>query len=167
LTGIVLHDNLSPAPSGRARVRVIQAASRAPHATVVAGGGATLARDVTFATSTKYTTVPAGNFVLNASAVGRPSVHASSRVKFAADTVHTVVVLDGKGGGITIRALDDAAGAAVAPVGAVPGGGGGTAGQPGAGRNWVWDALAGLVAIIGTALALTFRRRAGRRIGTP
>jgi hypothetical protein len=160
LHGIVLPDDLSAARSGTAKVRVIQAASRAGRANVIATGGPTLARNVAFATSTKYTTVPAGSYVVRAStaqAGASGSVQASARVALPAGTVHTVVVLDGRSGGITVRALDDAAGATVTPVGAVPAGGGGTAARPAAGS---WRPLTGLalVLVLVGAGALRLRR---------
>ena len=46
LHGIVLHDELNPASAGSGRVRVIQAASRAPQATIQANNGPTVATDV-------------------------------------------------------------------------------------------------------------------------
>lgn len=153
LRGIVLHDDLSPAPTGTARVRVIQAASRAQHANVVATGGPAIGRDVAFATSTSYTTVPAGNYVLKATAVGHASVATSASVSLRADTVHTVVVLDARGGGITLRTLDDASGAAVAPSGSVPAGGGGTAARPAGEGDGRWAVIAGLAAVLALGIA--------------
>ena len=169
LSGIVLHDNLSPAPAGKARVRVIQAASRAKHADVVADGGPTLGRNVKFATSTKYTTVAAGSYLVKATAVDNAAVHASTRVALRPDTVHTVVVLDGRRGGITIRAIDDAAGAAVAPVGAVPAGAGGTAAvaRPADSGGSGWGLLAGLATVGAIALAYVLRVREQRSTRTP
>lgn len=153
LHGIVLHDNLSPAPSGQTRVRVVQAASRADHADVVAVGGPTIARNVAFATSTNYTDVAAGHYTIKASAVGDSSVQATARVALKPDTVHTVVVLDSHGSGITVRVLDDAAGAAVAPVGAAPTGGGGTAGSGTRLPDWLYGAVPGGITVLVTACA--------------
>jgi hypothetical protein len=150
LHGIVLHDELQPAPPGQARVRVIQAASRASQADVVATGGPTIARNIAFSTSTPYTTVRAGDYQIKASADGDASVQAVTRASLASDSVHTVVVLDAPRRGISVRVLDDAAGAAVTPVGPAPAGGGGTARPP---NDWLYGALAGLVAIAATAVA--------------
>ncbi|HKC26825.1 MAG TPA: DUF4397 domain-containing protein [Jatrophihabitans sp.] len=158
LHGIVLHDDLQPAPAGEARVRVIQAASRAPRADVVATGGPALARGVAFSTSTNYTLIHAGDYTIKASAVGNPALQATTRASFAPDSVHTVVVLDARSRGITTRVLDDATGAAVAPVGAPPAGAGGTARAP---DDWVYGAVPGLVAVLATAVAgaLVLRKR--------
>jgi hypothetical protein len=154
LHGIVLHDDLQPAPSGRARVRVIQAASRARHADVVATGGPTLAHDVAFATSTEYTNIPAGRYTIKASAADDASVRAVARVSLRADTVHTVVVLDARGSGITIRVLDDAAGASVPPIGSTPAGGGGTATRGSRTADWIYGAISGALAVLVMAIAV-------------
>jgi hypothetical protein len=155
LHGIVLDDDLQATPSS-ARVRVIQAASRAPHATVVAVGQPPLASNVAFATSTHYSTVRSGSYTLDASAAGNAGVHASTHASFAPDSVHTVVVLDSKTRGITMRVLDDATGAAVAPVGAAPAGGGGTAHTTGGGADALFYAL---LAILGALVAGAFTMR--------
>jgi Domain of unknown function (DUF4397) len=164
LHGIVLSDDMTaPAPS-RARVRVIQAASRAGHARVSLSGGPVLASDVNFATTTKYTTVDAGSYTVDARAVSGASVHASAPLSLAADSVHTVVVLDGKSSGITLHVLDDAAGAATSPVGAVPAGGGGTA-TTGSSDRLAVVLLAGLAAALlalGGALEINRRRAPSR-----
>jgi hypothetical protein len=161
LHGIVLHDDLAPAPAGQARVRVIQAASRATHATIAAVGGPTIARDVAFATSTHYTDVTAGHYRIKVRAVGDSSVRTTADVTLQPDTVHTVVVLDAPGSGITVRVLDDAAGAAVPPVGAAPTGGGGTARSGSGVPGWLYGVAPGGVAVLVTtcALAAALRRR--------
>jgi hypothetical protein len=161
LHGIVLHDDLAPAPSGQSRVRVVQAASRANHADVVAVDGPTIAHNVAFATSTQYTDVAAGHYTIKASAVGDSSVQASARVTLKPDSVHTVVVLDSHGSGITVRVLDDAAGASVPPVGAAPTGGGGTAGSGAGFPDWLYGAVPGGIAVLVTAgaAAAALRRR--------
>jgi hypothetical protein len=160
LHGIVLHDDLAAAPAGKARVRVIQAASRAPHATVSAIGGPTIADDVAFSDSTSYADVAAGTFTVRASAVGDASVRATARLSLAADSVHTIVVLDAPTKGITIRALDDATGATVAPVGAVPAGGGGTAHSSGTNPLAVGALIVGLLIAAAGGVSLGRQRRA-------
>jgi hypothetical protein len=160
LRGIVLRDDLDSAGPGKARLRIIQAASRADRADVTTLNGPTLARGVPFATSTKYTSVDAGAYTVRAHAADNSSVRAQARVQLASDTVHTIVVLDGKGGGIALRVLDDAAGAAAPPVGAVPAGGGGTALRTPAGdETWVAGAGVLLTVLVGS-LAVRRRSRA-------
>jgi Domain of unknown function (DUF4397) len=128
LHGIVLHDELNPPAAGSGRVRVIQAASRAPKATVQADNGPTVASDVAFATATAYSTVPAGTWPVTVTASGgSASLTTTSTVPINSASVHSIVVLDAKGSGLEMRTITDAAGAAVTPTGAVPAGGGGTA----------------------------------------
>ena len=162
LQGIVLADDLSMPPAGQARVRVIQAASRAPQARVAIRQGPTLAARVAFAKTTGYTSVAAGQHRITAAALGGSGLQASSEVDLAADSVHTAVVLDAKGGGITVRVLDDAAGAAAPPGGAVPAGGGGTApGSPGPRPTGVVIALLAVTSLAIAAATMRRRHRAG------
>jgi hypothetical protein len=127
LHGIVLHDELNPPAAGSGRVRVIQAASRAPEATIQADNGPTVATDAAFATATPYSTVAAGTYPVTVTASGGAALTAQATVPVKSASVNSIVVLDAKGSGIDVRTITDAAGAAVAPTGSVPAGGGGTA----------------------------------------
>ncbi len=127
LHGIVLHDELNPPAAGNGRVRVIQAASRAPEATIKADNGPTVATDAAFATATPYSTVAAGTYPVTVTASGGAALTAQATVPVKSASVNSIVVLDAKGSGLDVRTITDAAGAAVAPTGAVPAGGGGTA----------------------------------------
>lgn len=159
--GVVIPDDLSVPPKGRGRVRVIQASSRAPRTTVVAKSGPVIARDAAFATTTAYATVPAGTWKVEASG-GTPALRSSTSVQVMAGSVQSVLVLDAKAKGITIRTVLDSAAAGVAPVGWVSAGGGGTAVRPprsGDGRAaTVGLAAAGLITVCG-GLGLARRRR--------
>lgn len=126
LRGIVLRDRLDAPRSGTGLLRVIQAASRAPVATLVAGSRTVAAR-ADFASTTGYSAVPAGTWTVRASSTDSHSVSASSRVAIKPSGVYTLVLLDSKGSGIQLRVLHDASGAGVSPSGAVDAGGGGTA----------------------------------------
>ncbi len=148
LHGIILDDQLNQPPAGQGLIRVIEAASRAPKARVAAVGGPVITPSAAFATATGYTSVPAGDWTIRATSLSAPSVTATAPVDVASGTVDSIVVLDGKQDGITLRTVVDAAGAAAVPAGPVPAGGGGTAARPGAG----WAGEAGLVG--GAALAL-------------
>ena len=85
-----------------------------------------VARDAAFASTTQYTTVPAGTWTVEASG-GSPKLHTSAPVKVTAGTVSSVLVLDAKTSGITVRTVLDSAAAGSTPAGSVPAGGGGTA----------------------------------------
>jgi hypothetical protein len=165
LHGIVLHDELTTPKSGAGLVRVIQAASRAPHADIVANGGPVVAKDVAFSTSTDYSTVPAGSWPITAQADSAPSVKATSDVQIASGTVSSIVVLDAKGSGITLRSIVDAAGAQTAPIGPVQAGGGGTAKQS-AGPVWLRVVLI-VLGVTAAGLTVAGMRRNGRRHPVP
>jgi hypothetical protein len=169
--GVVLHDELTQPPAGTGRVRVVQAASRAPKAMVVAVNGPTLAANLAFATTTSYTQVPAGTWPLKANSAQDPSLTTSSTVSIASGSVTSVLLLDGKTGGLAIRTVLDAASAPVPPTGAVPAGGGGMAsvisGHSDRPRADLTLSLSGLAAMAGVGavagwIALARRRR---RIG--
>ncbi|MGI8879440.1 MAG: DUF4397 domain-containing protein [Jatrophihabitans sp.] len=124
--GLVLHDSLTAPPAGSGRIRVVQAASRAPQVTVVAARGPVIARDASFATTTSYAIVPAGRWAIKATVSGS-SLEASATVDVTSGAISSVLVLDAKGSGITVRAVVDANRAGTVPRGPVPAGGGGTA----------------------------------------
>lgn len=126
--GVVIKDDLSTPPAGKGRVRVIQAASRAPVATVTAQSGPVIARNAAFATTTGYATVPAGTWNLTAvSDQGSPQVKTSTAVAVRAGAVTSVLLLDAKSAGITLRTVLDSSAAGTLPKGSVPAGAGGTA----------------------------------------
>jgi hypothetical protein len=160
LRGIVLRDQLTPPAKGTGRVRVVQAASRAPHALIVAGAH-TVAPNAAFASTTGYSTVPAGTWEVKASGVPSHSPAAQSRVAISASGVYTLVVLDSKGAGIEVRAVRDAAGTAVAPHGSIDAGAGGTATSiidtPSAVPSAWW--LVSMTLVLGSAAALSLRLR--------
>lgn len=158
LRSIVLHDDLALPPAGEGRIRLVQAASRAPRAEVVALHGPTVAKAAAFATTTGYTTVPAGTWSLQATAVGAPSLSTDARVSVAPGSVTSVLLLDAPHGGITIRSVVDAAAAGTVPVGAVPAGGGALApnrppAAPGAALRPELFGLAAAVALAGLSIS--------------
>ncbi|MEP7180234.1 MAG: DUF4397 domain-containing protein, partial [Pseudonocardiales bacterium] len=162
LKGIVLHDELAQPRAGSGSLRVIQAASRAPHVDVLAQGGPSIARGAAFATQSAYTPVPAGSVSLVAQSVEKPAIEARANVAIAAGSIGTVVVLDAPHGGITLRTLLDAAGASAVPVGSVPAGGGGTAGAVPPRTAWLALSLTvagALAAAAGLVLWVASRRR--------
>jgi hypothetical protein len=164
LHGIVLTDELTPPPAGRSRVRVIQAASRAPHAKVSAGG-TVLAPSVAFGSTTSYRTIPAGRLSLRAASVQTPAVQARAHLKVQSGSVESLVVLDAKGHGIAIRHLVDAAGVQTVPSGPIPAGGGGTAATPSDGTSSAPAVVGGVLLVVAAAAGAVVRR--GRRATAP
>ncbi|MDQ2749768.1 MAG: DUF4397 domain-containing protein [Actinomycetota bacterium] len=163
LKGVVLSDELTQPRAGSGSIRVIQAASRAPHVDVQARGGPSIAHSAAFATQSTYTTVPAGSVSIVATSVEQPSITARADVAVTAGSIGTVVVLDTPSGGITLRALLDAAGAGAVPVGSVPGGGGATAGVAAPGTPWPALGLivGGLLLAVAGLVVWTGSRRRG------
>jgi Domain of unknown function (DUF4397) len=154
----VLQDNLTT-PHGRVLVRVIQASLR-EHVVSVRLGGLLLARSLAFASLAPYKAVRAGSRVVR---VAGESERASMGVSLAADTVHTLVVLD-SGTGLRITDLSDAAGSQVPPNGGAATGFGGTAPRP-AGSLLPWLGLigAGVLLAAGGARQYRHHRQAGPR----
>jgi hypothetical protein len=117
-----LPDDLTSPADGAARVRVLAAASSAPTVDVELPSGPPLATGLPFGQAGSPVDVPAGPTTVTVG--GAPPLP----VDLPAGSLHTLLVLDGAGGGLTVRLVADAAGPAVTPVGAVEAGGGGTAG---------------------------------------
>jgi hypothetical protein len=120
----VLQDQMT-APAGRALVRVFQASLNEPTVTVSYGADV-LARQLAFGSATSYAAVLPGTHMVRFTASG---ADAGMRVKLAADTVHTIVVLDDSSG-LRVDALTDAVGSAIMPSGGANTGFGGTAPHP-------------------------------------
>lgn len=150
----VLDDDLAMPEPGQARVRVINAAATAPRVDVAADGAGELATGVPFAAGTGYRSVPAGSWTLQV----RPQGGEPARlpIEVSANSVYTVLLLDG-GQGLRTELHTDSTGSASVPHGAVETGLGGTAGP-----GWWEPAL--LLLAAGAASVLTgvvYRRRSG------
>jgi hypothetical protein len=157
LTLRVRDEDLRPPPSGRARVRVVDAATAAPLDVSLPGGRA-LARSLPFEGTSGWADVPAGPSSVHVGAAGHPGARVA--LTFAPGSVSTLLVLDRPGGGLTVRQVVDAGAPAVVPVGPVPAGGGGTAGSP------LPAAALGGAAAAGAALLLGSRRTAPTLLAT-
>lgn len=154
----VLDDSLS-APSGQALVRVIQASLK-QNVVNVSFGGQPLATGLKFGSVSSYATVTPGAGNVTVSDSG--DAPATSTVTLAADTVHTLVVLDGANG-LEVVDLADAAGNSTVPTGGVATGFGGTAphGPPSA-LPWLVMMAAG--GVLAASAGLWLRRLP--RLGT-
>jgi len=120
----VLADDLSLPPAGQARARVIQAAASSPTLDISVQGGITLGRDVEFATTTPYTDLEPGQWVLQVSSDSQPQ--AEVPVTVAAGSVYSVLILDTPTGVSAVMQVDSTA-AGVVPAGGVESGAGGLA----------------------------------------
>lgn len=146
------------APAGQVLVRVIQASLR-QHVVSMTAGGLVLARKLDFASVTSYIKVAAGHVTVHATGNGED---ASASLMLTADSIHTLVVLDGRQG-LTIQDLTDAAGSQVQPSGGAATGLGGTAPRPAApALPWLAGLAAGLLAAVAAAVRLRRQRAVAR-----
>src|ERR1700742_5349880 len=120
----VLKDQMT-APAGKAVVRVLQASLK-QHRVTVSYGPDVLARELSFGAATSYKAVAPGVQTVRFAA---PGEHATTPVNLAADSVHTIVVLDDSSG-LKVDAVTDAVGSRIMPAGAISAGFGGTAPRP-------------------------------------
>jgi Domain of unknown function (DUF4397) len=120
----VLRDQMT-APPGEAVVRVLQASLR-QHQVTVSYGPDVLARQLAFGSATPYTAVSPGAHTVRFTVAGAQT---ATPVTLAADSVHTIVVLD-DGTGLRADAVTDAVGSRLMPKGAAGAGFGGTAPRP-------------------------------------
>jgi Domain of unknown function (DUF4397) len=150
----VYSDVLGTVPSGKARVRVLQASTKHPTVSVKAGS-TSVASAAQFATISGYQNVQAGTVPVTMTA---GSTTRTMNVPLPAGSVHTLFVLDTSCGGLAVSAVLDSWASAVTPNGSIDTGAGGLADQGGpASVAAGLAALAGLGAV-GTG-ALVARRR--------
>jgi hypothetical protein len=155
----VLKDQMMP-PKGKALVRVIEASLKEQQVTVSYGADVS-PQQLSFGSATPYMAVAPGMRTVRFAAQGKQTAKA---VKLAADTVHTLVVLDGSSG-LQVNALTDAAGSEIMPMGGVSTGLGGSAPRPPANPlPWLLTIAAGtLVTVVSIARLLRSRRSAAAR----
>jgi hypothetical protein len=140
---------------GKTLVRVVQASLK-QHSVSVSYGSTVLAKQLGFSAVTPYTAVAPGAHTVKLTGSGDPT---TMTLTLTADTVHTIVVLDGPSG-LKADELTDAVGTAVLPKGGAATGFGGTAPQPLANPTpWPLWALAGALIVAGV-IGLGWPRRA-------
>jgi hypothetical protein len=141
----VLADQMAT-PKGKTLVRVVQASLKQDSVTV-SFGSKVLARQLTFSSVTPYKAVSAGAHTVKLTASG---IRTTKSLTLTADTVHTIVVLDGPSG-LKADELTDAVGTAVMPKGGAATGFGGTAPRP-AGDLPLWLLWALAAALVGAGV---------------
>ena len=152
----VLKDQMAT-PAGKALVRVLQASLK-EHQVTVSYGPDVLARQLAFGLATSYAAVSPGARTVQFTATGE---HTAMPVKLAADSVHTIVVLDDSSG-LKVDALLDAAGSQIMPKGGVATGFGGTAPRlPGSPAPWLLTITAGALLAAAGCTGLLRSRRPG------
>jgi hypothetical protein len=145
----VINDDLALPAAGKAKVRVVNASIRAPQLDVsVATTGATIATGAAFATTTDYREVNPGRWPLKLQPSGTTNA-TEVAANCQAGGVYSVLVLDGRNGGLTVEVRVDAKAGAQVPLGGVDTGAGGSA-PASPWRLFVTTAaaLAGVVAVL-------------------
>jgi hypothetical protein len=149
----VLKDQMTTS-RGKTLVRVVQASLKEDSVTV-SYGSTLLAKQLTFSSVTPYTAVSPGVHTVTFAASGE---HTAMSLGLTADTVHTIVVLDGPSG-LKADELTDAVGTAVMPKGGAATGFGGTAPRSAADPAlWLLWLLAGALITAGV-IGLGWPRR--------
>jgi hypothetical protein len=121
----VIADDLTPPSGGRSKVRIVQASVHAPVLSAAIAGGATIANDIAFATTTSYYDVAPGRWTLRVRGTNNgPSSTLSVRLQ--PGDVYSLLVLDTKSGGLKAQLRVDAARRGTVPSGGVSTGAGGT-----------------------------------------
>ena len=100
----VIDDELGPPPSGQSKVRIIQGSTTAGSPTIKAIPQPTLATHLAYAAVTGYAAVPHGDWKIQIST--EPKMHPT--VDLAANTVYTLLVLNGPNHSVTVRTTVDA-----------------------------------------------------------
>jgi hypothetical protein len=149
----VLKDQMT-APAGKAVVRVLQASLK-QHQVTVNYGPDVLARQLSFGAATSYKAVSPGVQTVRFTAPGQ---HATLPVTMAADSVHTIVVLDDSSG-LKVDAVTDAVGSRIMPAGAISAGFGGAAPRPPANPT-PWLVMIAAGALLTAAGLIRLRRPA-------
>ena len=151
----VLKDDLQLPDPGKSKVRIIQASVRAPVLNVAGKNGKTIADGVQFATTTAYREVNPGKWSVQVvpTGGGKTSVLPCT---LGAGSVYSLVVLDGKNGGLKPELHVDAERQGTVPLGGVATGEGG--GQP-VSHLPTALLLAGLAAALAAAFVVAVRRR--------
>jgi hypothetical protein len=124
-------DDLAQPGDGKAKLRLVQAATAAKKVDVSTSTGTAVVDDASFGTATKYATIKAGDWNLDVKGGGQTG---TAKVDLKSNTVSTLFVLDTSAGGLTVVPVTDAASTASTPAGGVQTGGGGTAS-----REWWTD----------------------------
>ena len=100
----VIDDDLVPPPSGRSKLRIIQASTTAGSPTIRVVPGPTLATNLAYTSVTGYGVVPQGNWRIQIST--EPKLHPT--VDLAANTIYTLLVLNGPNDSVAVRTTVDA-----------------------------------------------------------
>jgi Domain of unknown function (DUF4397) len=160
---MVLKDDFTAPPAGKAKLRGIDASPQSPPIDIAIAGGPVLFHNLTFPEATPFTTVKAGSMALEVRLAGTEQVVFKSGARpLPAGAILTVAGTVSPSGAIEVLPILDAAGAGATPRGGIATGAGGTAPADGTGLGLALTA-AGLALMVGGSIAARRRRRGGAR----
>ena len=158
---LVLKDDFTAPPPGKAKLRGIDASPQSPPIDIAIAGGPVLFQDLTFPKATPFATIDAGSMALEVRQAGTDKVLFRSGARpMPAGAILTVAGTVSPTGTIEVLPILDAAGAGVTPRGGIATGAGGTAPAEGTGLAGSL-AVPGLALMVGGALAVRQHRRRG------
>jgi Domain of unknown function (DUF4397) len=156
---LVLKDDFTAPPPGKAKLRGIDASPQSPPIDIAIVGGPVLFHDLTFPKATPFATIDAGSMALEVRLAGTDRVVFRSGARpMPAGAILTVAGTVSPTGTIEVLPILDAAGAGATPRGGIATGAGGSAPAEGIGLAGSLAAVA-LALLVGGAIAL--RRRSG------
>lgn len=155
----VITDDLAQPQSGKAKIRVVQASVRNPMLNLSVNGGASIASNIAFASTTDYQTVNPGKWTCDLQPPGRSATAVD--VSLDSGGIYSMIVLDKPTGGLKVVLRTDAQGGTVVPAGAVETGGGGTA--PGV-HSYKMITAGMTAALLVVAAFFVVRRQSGRAV---
>jgi Domain of unknown function (DUF4397) len=158
---MVLKDDFTAPPPGKAKLRGIDASPQSPPIDIAIAGGPVLFRNLTFPEATPFATVEAGSMALEVRRAGTEEVVFKSGARpLPAGAILTVAGTVSPSGTIEVLPILDAAGAGATPRGGIATGAGGTA--PADGTDLALSlTAAGLALMVGGAIAVRRRRHGG------
>jgi Domain of unknown function (DUF4397) len=160
---LVLKDDFTAPPPGKAKLRGIDASPQSPPIDIAIAGGPVLFQDLTFPEATPFATIEAGSMALEVRLAGTERVVFRSGARpLPAGAILTVAGTVSPTGTIEVLPILDAAGAGATPRGGIATGAGGSAPAEGTGLTWSL-AAAGLALMVGGVIAVWRRRREGAR----
>jgi hypothetical protein len=163
LQALLLKDDFTAPPRGKAKLRGIDASPQSPPIDIAIAGGPVLFRNLTFPKATPFATIDAGSMALEVRRAGTDTVLFRSGARpLPAGAILTVAGTVSPTGTIEVLPILDAAGAGVTPRGGIATGAGGTAPARGIGLAGSL-AAAGMALVVGGAVAVRRRRRGSAR----
>jgi hypothetical protein len=160
---LVLKDDFTAPPPGKAKLRGIDASPQSPPIDIAIAGGPVLFQNLTFPEATPFATIDAGSMALEVRLTGTDRVVFRSGARpLPAGAILTVAGTVSPTGTVEVLPILDAAGAGATPRGGIATGAGGSAPAEGTGLARSL-AAASLALVVGGVIAVRRRRREDAR----